>query len=547
MCRLLLLALTLMTPRAAAQESSYVQRFENALAAFDEGHFQSAAERFAAAGELAPGAPVWRVHAGIALARSGDEGAALRELVAALVAGYPPSDLRAIDGRLGELALSRFGELDEDSAHAKDSNTGESARWHQVSGRGRDEIPWSAAAWDHGELLELRRWDPAKPETLRPHEFLNAETLEVVVALAPIRPAGLGWRIFADGRREPLPDPRPRWMDGSGKPANQHYYRELSTTGKPLPILTRGLRSGFWLPSERSVQRATFDTDGRAIRLSLKGRDGAYTETRLDLDYTRQRATPPQLQWTEGVSGNGITRQVTYSLADGHTELVFETFYLAEDFGWLDMWRDGEKILHLKMPIAKAPARTVYEEQPVVDPSGRWLALTCVSSPSVVLGFDLQSGTLAWTFEGESQSDFYTEVSIHGTRQLVIHGGPRGAQVLDITNGSVLFDGSAQGLMRLGGSPEGGLLIGVGQDGLQVLDGITFQPLLSVWPHGSDLALVASDTTFVMDAAAVEATLVQVGSALVPARLVAPWLLDPLHLRTLRADKDRVSRQFPVR
>jgi hypothetical protein len=106
---------------------------------------------------------------------------------------------------------------------------------------------------------------------------------------------------------------------------------------------------------------------------------------------------------------------------------------------------------------------------------------------------------------------------------------------------------SELGLRSLNQVANDGLLLGLGADSVAVLDPITLAPLASLWLHDETPVVVAEDGTFTMDAAAVERALVSVGDVRVPARVVAPWLLDPLHLRTLAHDELRAARTFPVR
>lgn len=51
--------------------TAYWRAFESALAALDGGDNELAARGFTLAGELAPDAPVWRIHAAVAHLRAG--------------------------------------------------------------------------------------------------------------------------------------------------------------------------------------------------------------------------------------------------------------------------------------------------------------------------------------------------------------------------------------------------------------------------------------------------------------------------------------------
>ncbi|MEM9380923.1 MAG: hypothetical protein AAGB93_13300, partial [Planctomycetota bacterium] len=82
-------------PQGATEE--YAARFGRAMVHFDLGSFERAAAGFEAVGALAPGAPVWRIHAARALALAGDAEAARGLVREALALGYPPSDAVAID------------------------------------------------------------------------------------------------------------------------------------------------------------------------------------------------------------------------------------------------------------------------------------------------------------------------------------------------------------------------------------------------------------------------------------------------------------------
>jgi hypothetical protein len=106
---------------------------------------------------------------------------------------------------------------------------------------------------------------------------------------------------------------------------------------------------------------------------------------------------------------------------------------------------------------------------------------------------------------------------------------------------------SVLGLRSLNQVANDGPLLGLGADSVVVLDPVTLAPLASFWLHDETPVVVAEDGTFTMDAAAVDRALVSVGDVRVPARVVAPWLLDPLHLRTLVHDERRAARTFPVR
>jgi hypothetical protein len=90
-------------------------------------------------------------------------------------------------------------------------------------------------------------------------------------------------------------------------------------------------------------------------------------------------------------------------------------------------------------------------------------------------------------------------------------------------------------------------LFGLGANVVAVLDPATLEPIASFWLHDVSLVVVAEDGTFLMDAAALDDATVTVGDVWVPARILAPWLLDPLHLRALAHDDQRAARRFPVR
>ena len=106
---------------------------------------------------------------------------------------------------------------------------------------------------------------------------------------------------------------------------------------------------------------------------------------------------------------------------------------------------------------------------------------------------------------------------------------------------------SALGLRSLNQVGAEGPLLGLGADSVVVLDPVTLTPLASLWLHDEIPVVVAGDGTFSMGAAAVGRALVSVGDVRVPARVVAPWLLDPLHLRSLAHDTLHAARVFPVR
>ncbi|MEM6675719.1 MAG: WD40 repeat domain-containing protein [Planctomycetota bacterium] len=87
-------------PQREEPLDDYLARFQNAMEAFDGGEFAAAAYLFEMAGKLEESAPVWRVHAAVALKRVRRDEEAQAFAVEALRHGYPLSDLRAIDPSL---------------------------------------------------------------------------------------------------------------------------------------------------------------------------------------------------------------------------------------------------------------------------------------------------------------------------------------------------------------------------------------------------------------------------------------------------------------
>ncbi|MEM1450948.1 MAG: hypothetical protein AAGI22_17650 [Planctomycetota bacterium] len=100
-CRTATLCLALLGTVASAASHApseeYASRFGRAMLHFDLGSFDRAVAGFEAAGELAPDAPVWRIHAARALTLAGDAEAGRALVREALELGYPPSDALAID------------------------------------------------------------------------------------------------------------------------------------------------------------------------------------------------------------------------------------------------------------------------------------------------------------------------------------------------------------------------------------------------------------------------------------------------------------------
>ena len=470
-------------PQAVAQ-SAYVSCFTSGVQALDAGQWLRAAGAFESAGEAAPDAPVWRVHAAFSRLRAGDVVAARALARAALERGYPLTDLAAI-----------AAELVPDADH-----TGRQA----------------------GDTATTR---PA--------------TTGVPVALGgpistPTAP-GLPQRLRAPGpSKRKGPSVTSVWI----RPTDDAAFVRFGAGWIRLELARLELRTGDD-PVERPVgdpwsepRMQPPDTELRDRIVALAGAEGGPEQVPIV-------SSPSGDAWlyfqTAGGLSPGSPADVL-AVVDAKATRVIARLGTPTDFGM--------------GPYSLWP--------PYFSPGGSVLAVSGWWGASLHV-FDTRDWSRRW--DVPSRVDKGTsggcDLQIPNERRLYAMDecelNSHLCECYDLASGEVLFRGKDAGLMQMAGSSDDIVVIArstVRPNAVTLLDGRDFTHLCDVW-------VVASQGEFVTAAHAVDGTfdhvapgpseLAVVGTVgrFVSQHDAAPWLLDPLHVRSIRMDTDRAPRLVP--
>jgi hypothetical protein len=494
----ILAALSISTPaftqgEAKVDGSPYHRTFADALAALDAGDNEAAAQWFARAGESAPDAPVWRVHAAVAHVRAGRADQARTLARAALERGYDVSDLAAIEPALvpPDEELARVVERTA-SAETKQ-------RLALVTLPERPPRPTG----DSSKTTHAARTS-TRPLALCPSVAPGPFIKEVHVRDADDALFACidgGWRRLDLERLQLVPPDGDAALVGAD-PWARPRLQPPDTVVRDRIFALVGQRGG-----EEVVP----------ITLSPKGDSWLYFQTAGPFD-----------SGEECDLLNVVDRDVTRVVATlGRTTDVI---------GPISLW------------------------PPYFSPSGDILAVSGLWGASLHV-FD----TRDWSrrFDVAPRVDKGTsggcDLSLPNERRLyaVDHCGINThlCEVYDLATGVLLFRGEEHGYMTIDGTSDDRIVLASSVErpsAIVVLDGRDFSPVLDVWvTTGAEGQLVtathAVDGTF--DSIPPFARdLVLVGDASLGASqaALAPWLLDPLHVRSMARDTDRAPRPVPL-
>ncbi|MEM1450945.1 MAG: hypothetical protein AAGI22_17635 [Planctomycetota bacterium] len=538
----------------AAPEDDYVARFERALAAFDRGAYEDAAAAFELAGKLAWSAPVWRVHRAIALERSGDLDGAREEAVEALRRGYPVSDLRAIDSLLLPSDPVEADLAPERNAAVLRLGVDAGPGW------GDCRVENDLAVW-HGRAWSLVTGELEATQRRRDREIV-------------------AHRIHPDGRREPVHELRrnPRWDHVDGSVLEDPFTRAKASRGHAtvsdervasfsMDAVRRGLRSGLWCEASRTLGRPVF-LDGARLaleesrprwdqvgtervpvldlaRLEVEVVDVAPVESKSlvrdaeTLEHVADRLGAPlgtsdRVHRFEGVDELVVTRN-----GDGHEDpmLVLDP-------------ADGSVVAR---PKVAPDAWFSYSLGPIVHVPEHALLLLSNGSGSTLEAISTRTWEVVWREPWSSNSGFRRRIRVRGDRVYSYATSPSHTDVHEVESGKSIFDGSSTHFTAIDGSDDGRWIAASASGALHVLDPITFEPFVELWLEENDggparVCAVATDGTFDVPVEQLGRTeVLLVGHGLQPAADVAPWLWDPLHVRSLRDDADRSSRHVDTK
>lgn len=584
--------LGLTTPHAAAQGTTYLARFEAALAAFDAADFAAAEAEFVRAGEHAPDAPVWRASAGVAAAHAGRVDTARAHFEAALRHGYPLSDLAALHPLAAEVARGGV-------AVSPDS-------WHAVSAAGlaavpadsrvmRDELvvgePYAPSThllgrfqheagqrlltesrhtfyrldWEAGTLLEQTNeigwgsWTDSK----KPSHGFNRGVNDPETALPRPRAAAfvrmLRTGLLLDDVAKSQASARLQLVDvGVGEGADLLYVH------RPARWARSGRRSDMEGAAPNELV-ATLDLRrfewGQPSLLPAASSDGL---VRVDDDALTSRARAhlhPDLQ----------SRAVVYRLTPGPDGRPGNLLVGVPAKGGSGLpERDGFRgVLRVLDPDATQVVCALGGEPvgvPDNDRQGTWHALPWhvpsaqrlitidPTERNTLVAYDTESWSVPWTVARYQGAYRHCEVDVRGELVAVRWLDGETADLVDARDGSIRFHGERLGFSKLGVRPGGGRVVGQGDYELYVFDEDALrpdpdggEPLVALWLHQGELVVAALDGTWSLRPGALDPlSRVLIGERLIGARDLAPWLLDPLHVRTLAQDQDRAPRRVPL-
>jgi len=540
---------------ALTPQDSYVDRFAAALAALDAGRHGEAVVGFRSAGELAPDAHVWRVHAAAALALDGELDAARLEAAAALRRGYPPSDLAAIDR-----GLVQGDDVDVDLAPVDVTVVLRVALEHVAGWRPRVDLRDGLAivgtrAIDlaTGDLIAERL--PLEQRVVARFKNAGGEWEEWREPKQP------GWWKHTDGRILE----EPALGQGSVVVPLPHGVRGLWGTSK-----VRGLRAGLWVRGDgvggpaRSLAGADISWSDPAWSFAPP-RDGASLVVDADTLTIRERArelwSDPTLVLDAGerfrigeILGTPLKRNDVVQRFPGLHETI-----VTRSVGPLDPDYD-----RAPMVVVNARAGAVVKEifppptgigsvdlsRAVFAPGAR-LLLVSNASGSTLEAISTETWGIVWREPEQSRNGDGRRISVRRDRVYSWDRHPSQADVHDLETGALLFDGEKRQLTSIDGSDDGRWVVASSWGATLLLDGPDLAPLLELWvEYDPDLppllTAVAVDGTFLAPPERIETAHVLLEGGFVRAAAVAPWLWDPLHVRTMRLDDDRAARVVPV-
>ncbi|MEZ6017649.1 MAG: hypothetical protein R3F49_21245 [Planctomycetota bacterium] len=121
---------------------------------------------------------------------------------------------------------------------------------------------------------------------------------------------------------------------------------------------------------------------------------------------------------------------------------------------------------------------------------------------------------------------------------------------MSLDSGALLEFGQALGLTRIFRGPDGAPVVGCGTDATFLLDpegSAEGRAYVSIWLAGNCIVAAGCDGTWSFtEGLQLAAARVFVGDRLMPLEPFAPYLLDPLHVRSLARDAARAPRRFPA-
>lgn len=533
-----------------------------ALDALDVGRPAEAARGFAAAGELAPDAPVWRVHAGVALGRTGGTAAARRMFHEALARGYPPSDLAALDP-LGACVVSE-GAFDLSlreswsvvTAHGLTAFRGDtrSARFVPspggTAGRATHLIGHFETLGESGDRYHIDSYavDPATGVVTvverpwaqgfvarYPHPLTFRNDHEPWPRAIPLVRA-LRSGLLADGLE---------WVDDTtptlhALEQDELVHRVVDTRGHRREPQTLRFSRQAWagtpaLPAAIASDVVALTVDDKAAL------------ARVDTVLGQLRHGPRRL-WhitAPGAPTDGL--HVTFLVRP----VAREAALVLLDLG------AGAVIAELALPrewnTLGAVADVLAGADIAHDASTETFVVSLRLGDGAVVAFDSRAGHMRWqrTFPRsvEGAAEARPTVSLRGPLCLLRGVGGLHDVLLDTFDGTVRLDASRRGLEQVRLSDDLAFIVAQGEDALFVFDGrdrgAPFEPLLTLWRHGKGYVGAACDGTWTVPESALATARVLIDDTLVPAAPLAPWLLDPLHVRSLGADEDKAPRRFP--
>jgi len=468
----------------------YLESFLSGVVALDAGQHDVATRMFELAGEAAPDAPVWRVHAAVAHARAGRAERARTFAAEALAAEYPLSDLAAIDPTL---ALPEDKRLSTGEAtpnvSTEDSNTTSVAV----------ALPPPVTRSDD----ELRIGQPRR------------------IAHGPSRVAG------PEVERVHVRDSDDAvlaWVDDR--------WRRFDLEG--LDFAEPG--GNDVLPHKRNWNRPRMQPPNTALRnrvFALVGKNGGDEEEPIVL-------TPKGDAWlvfqTASTFDNGTERDLLNVVNHAGATVVARLGMRTDLMGPVSLW------------------------PPYFSPNSSALAVSGWWGASIHV-FDTHDWSLRWQVDprvgkgtsGSCAFSIANDRRLYAVDSCLIN--THLCEVYDLTSGAILFRGEDAGMLTIDGTGDDRYVVAQSVErpsALIVLDGADFSPLYEAWlSRGDDERLVttilAADGTF--DSIQPQPRdLVVVGRKSIGASQaeLAPWLLDPLHVRSLVRDTDRAPRRVPL-
>jgi hypothetical protein len=469
---------------------AYVQTFLAGLEALDKGEHDAAAGMFEVAGEAEPSAPVWRVHAAVAHLRAGRTERARDLAREALAAGYPLSDLAAIDQALAP----------SDDEHGRKSEGASIVSAHN------------------------------------PNAKMVAVSLPGPVARDVRDPGDTGQRRIARG---------PSLKDG---PAVERVHIRDSDDA-----VLAAFGSGWQRFDLERLRFTSTDVDYanrdqvQWHRPSVQGPDNLLRDKILDLvgirgdlDADAVVLGPRRDHW--------LVFQVISPLGPGSEQDLLSVVDL-----------DARQVLARLGRFSDEGIGPLTYWPPWYSPDATTLAVAAEWGASIEV-FDTDDWTRRWCV-GERTAWGEVEqlvLSLPNERRLYAFDSGlqclKVCEVFNLENGRVLFRGRDHDLITVDGTSDDSIVVAQSltkRSALIVLDGTDFSPLYEAWLSSDDQRLVttvhAADGTFdsipphprdllLAGATSMGATQAE----------LAPWLLDPLHVRSFARDTDRVARRVPL-